>query len=100
MAGYTLEIHCREDGTYVCTKETDAEQAQEAEAGMVEASPQDVEQDAAGGQTLTDPGQVVAWVQSQLAGGKADPKKAWDAEASGRDQQGYRQPGGAPAMTM
>lgn len=98
MAGYTIEIHCREDGTYVCTKETDEEQAGEAEQGMVEASPEDVAQDAAGGETFTDPGQVVAWVQSQL--GPKDPKAAWAAEASGRDEQGYRKPGGMPAMSM
>lgn len=103
MAGFTLEIHCAAPGQYVCTNESDEQEAQEGPEN--EGTPQDLQEDAQEGQTFQSPEQVVQWVQQQLqgAGGAQgqDPKASWDAEAASRDAQGFRKPaGGAPAMTM
>ena len=97
MAGYTLEVHCTDDGQFVCTNEPDADEAQEQAAGA-EGTPKDLQQDASAGQTFTDPKQVAQWVLSQLQGSQ-DPKAAWADEASSRDGSGYRKPG-SPMQPM
>ena len=102
MPGFTLEIHCPAPGQYVCTNESDEQEAQEGPEN--EGTPEDVAEDAQEGQTFQSPDQVVQWVQQQLQQGdqgSQDPKAAWNAEAASRDAQGFRKPaGGPPAMTM
>jgi hypothetical protein len=103
MPGFTLEIHCQDDGTYVCSNEPDDQEAQEGPES--EGAPQDLQEDAQEGETFKDPGQVLQWVAEQLKGAQAaqSPQDAWKQEAASRDPQGYRQPaggGGGPAMSM
>jgi hypothetical protein len=91
----TLEITVNDDGSFTCSAESASQESAEGPESQ-EAPGEDQ------GQTFKDPSQVLAWVREQLAGvgGSQDPQAAWNQEAAQRDPQGYRQPGGAPAMTM
>lgn len=96
MAGQTIIITCEDDGTYTVEIQEDAEhQAAEKAAGMT--------QDDDGPKTVKSVDEVLAIVQQELSekygDNEAAEAQAWNSEAAGRDEQGYRKPAG-PAMSM
>lgn len=96
MAGRTITITCEDDGSYTVEVREDAQRQQaEQAAGMT--------QDDDGPTTVQSVDEVLAMVRQELsedydADDQGGQKAAWDQEAAGRDQQGYRQAG--PAMSM
>lgn len=96
MAGQTIIITREDDGTYTVEVQEDAQhQAAERAAGMTE--------DDDGPKTVQSIDEVLAFVQQELSEDYGDDEgaeaQAWDQEAAGRDEAGYRKPG-SPMMSL